>query len=142
MRNNNLTINRVKYDTQNIIKELKKSNDNLSRGLIGLSNLFNPLLKRSNFDMKTIERNKAQLLNFYYDDGHGWLEVPRSLIPFHVLKQISCFSYQDRVKEMVYLEEDCDASKFINVYGRDRMAFNEVCHNGSSKIRQLPQFSL
>lgn len=52
---------------------------------------------------------------FYNDPGHGWLAVKRKeLIELGVIGQISRYSYQRG--GTVYLEEDGDASRFINAY--------------------------
>ena len=56
---------------------------------------------------------KTRNLNFYSDPSHGWLEVKRSdLIALGIEDDISGFSYQKGSK--VYLEEDCDMSRFID----------------------------
>ena len=48
---------------------------------------------------------------FHSDPGHGWLEVARAdLEALGLLSSISHYSYQRG--ERVYLEEDCDATKF------------------------------
>jgi len=54
-------------------------------------------------------------LKFYSDPGHGWLEVPHSLlVELGIAADISSFSY---VKgDLVYLEEDCDAGTFLEAY--------------------------
>ena len=49
---------------------------------------------------------------FYNDAGHGWVAVKRKeLVELGILDKISGFSYQKG--NMVYLEEDCDASLFV-----------------------------
>lgn len=46
------------------------------------------------------------------DPGHGWLQVKRQeLIDLGILDKISHYSYQKG--DDVYLEEDCDYSRFI-----------------------------
>lgn len=51
--------------------------------------------------------------DFISDPGHGWLKVPMmDLIGSGITNQISCFSYY--TQSHAYLEEDCDASTFIN----------------------------
>jgi hypothetical protein len=51
-------------------------------------------------------------LTFIIDPGHGWLEVPVSeLLDFRIADQISACSYLHRGN--AYLEEDCDAGKYI-----------------------------
>lgn len=48
---------------------------------------------------------------FINDPGHAWLEVPRAELEALQIKP-SSYSYQN--EGMVYLEEDCDASLFID----------------------------
>ena len=51
----------------------------------------------------------------YTDPGHGWVKVPISLL--HILDiadKITTFSY--RKDDHAYLEEDMDASTFIQAY--------------------------
>jgi len=56
---------------------------------------------------------KPKQYYFHADPGHAWLAVKRSeLIRLGVLLKISGFSYQKG--KTVYLEEDCDASVFMN----------------------------
>ena len=66
---------------------------------------MNPNLK---FQMK----NKVYV--FHTDPGHGWLAVKKRELNALGVTGISHHSY---VKgNTVYLEEDCDAPKFINAY--------------------------
>ena len=54
-----------------------------------------------------------KVYKFYNDAGHGWLAVKRQeLIELGILNDISHYSYQRGAS--VYLEEDCDATRFIN----------------------------
>jgi len=62
---------------------------------------------------------KTQKLTFHCDRGHGWLEVPREDIDaLGIADQISAYSYAMAATHkragMVYLEEDCDASLFLD----------------------------
>jgi len=53
---------------------------------------------------------KKLTLTSYSDPGHGWLKVKKSTV--HSLGVIPTpYSYQ--YGEFYFLEEDCDASKFI-----------------------------
>lgn len=62
----------------------------------------------------------GQDFTFYTDSGHGWLEVPVQLcIELGLQGKISGYSYRNFDK--LYLEEDCDASVFIEAYAK---AFN------------------
>jgi hypothetical protein len=57
--------------------------------------------------------NHEKLYKFYSDAGHGWLAVKRDeLVELNLLNSISTYSYQRG--KTVYLEEDCDMSKFID----------------------------
>lgn len=62
-----------------------------------------------------------KLYKFYSDPSHGWLAVKKQeLIDLDILNKISEYSY---VKgKTVYLEEDRDASIFINAF---RSKFNQ-----------------
>jgi hypothetical protein len=76
-------------------------------------------------------------LNFISDDGHGWLQVPRTLVArVHMLpSDFSEYSYCDA--EYLYLEEDCDAGLFMDAAKARDVAVNfvEVRHHGQSPIR-------
>ena len=50
-------------------------------------------------------------LTFHSDPGHGWLQVPITLLRESGIK-ITGFSYYSDKTENVFLEEDCDAPKF------------------------------
>ena len=54
--------------------------------------------------------------DFYSDPGHGWLKVSKSFLIKHIGAQwrsvFTPFSYERG--DFVYLEEDCDLSRFIN----------------------------
>jgi len=52
-------------------------------------------------------------LTFLSDPGHGWLRVPMKLLEdWNIDILITEYSY--RTKEFAFLEEDCDASVFID----------------------------
>ena len=51
-------------------------------------------------------------LRYITDPGHGWLEVPKSLlVELAIQDKITDYSYQKGT--MAYLEEDCDAYEFV-----------------------------
>lgn len=55
----------------------------------------------------------AKVYIFHSDAGHGWLAVKAvELIEHNLFGEISSFSYTRG--QTVYLEEDCDAPKFLN----------------------------
>lgn len=52
---------------------------------------------------------------FHTDAGHGWLQVPLTLIKLlDIHKGLSGFSYKNT--EFAFLEEDCDAPFFIKAF--------------------------
>lgn len=55
------------------------------------------------------------------DNSHAWLCIPRSLLKdYKVENKISSHSYQRNHPDgtpVVFLEEDCDATTFINAVG-------------------------
>lgn len=54
---------------------------------------------------------------FIEDPSHGWLEVPVSeLVALGIADKITRYSYKHN--GMAYLEEDCDASTFLEARER------------------------
>jgi hypothetical protein len=68
-------------------------------------------------------------LNFISDPGHGWLEVPLAIFRESQAKGMAAskYSYKSKIKQCVYLEEDCDAPKFLAIMGEDN--FEVKCIN-------------
>lgn len=80
-------------------------------------------------------------LTFYTDPGHGWLQVQRDdLVAIGLSEQdfTSC-SYKTKHGETLYLEEDCDAPKFIEALKAKGIQYGvvEVYHH-KTFIRDLP----
>jgi len=78
---------------------------------------------------------------FISDPGHAWLEVPRSLLgTLGIPTQISKCSYQRG--DLVYLEEDCDAPRFIEAYKAKigEFEFIEV-HQEHTRIRGYESYA-
>ena len=93
-----------------ITKDDKEFDDHLS------AHRFNESYSKESFD-------------FHSDAGHGWLEVPESLLKeLGIAKQISRLSYQKGNK--VYIEEDGDYMTFKKAYEEKY---------GSLPINELPQ---
>lgn len=71
--------------------------------------------------------------NFYSDPGHGWLEVTPKQIK-DVGLNVSDFSvYSYKKGKRLFLEEDCDASKFILAFKAkfgETIAFKDCHTNG------------
>lgn len=55
---------------------------------------------------------------FFGDPGHGWLQVTPAQVAEAGLnrRDFSNYSYVDRRGEFFYLEEDCDAPKFLDAW--------------------------
>lgn len=85
---------------------------------------------------------KYRFYKFYSDGRHGWVAVKRSeLVELNILDKISGFSYQKG--KTIYLEEDCDATIFINALKEKDITytFNES-YRHSSPIRNYEHFQL
>lgn len=79
---------------------------------------------------------------FYSDAGHGWLAVKRELLEqFGLLSKVTHYSYQKG--ETVYLEEDCDASLFIEYLMANNIAYGitQIAACEYSRIRSYPRFA-
>ena len=82
-----------------------------------------------------IGRFKMQVI-IYSDSGHGWGKVTRKLVDSWGIK-ISSYSYQRGA--YVYLEEDCDLSKFCEAYAKP-ITFKELHTDKTSKIRNYQSY--
>jgi hypothetical protein len=76
------------------------------------------------------------------DPGHGWLAVKRSeLKELGIAGKVTLYSYERG--ETVYLEEDCDATLFIDAHKAKHGADPEIedrYSNGSSPIRSYAAY--
>lgn len=77
---------------------------------------------------------------FFSDNGHGWLKVPKALIAeLGIANKISHFSYERSA--YVYLEEDCDAELFAIAYApTERLNLTEV-RSERSRVRSYNQYT-
>jgi hypothetical protein len=81
---------------------------------------------------------------FYIDPGHGWLAVLNAdLRAFDLTAaDFTACSYVSEDGQRLYLEEDCDAPKFIAAF-EARLGFKpeifERHSNSDSFIRRLPR---
>lgn len=79
---------------------------------------------------------------FYSDPAHGWLRVPvAELSALGIATKVSSCSY--RKGRWAYLEEDCDAPRFIQEFVRKherRPHIVESSCNGRSTIRSYPAY--
>jgi hypothetical protein len=75
---------------------------------------------------------------FHYDGGHGWLEVPAQAFRDLGLMALDFSRYSYRHGNTFYLEEDCDATKFITMFFRrygQNPAIKEINDGYNSPIR-------
>ncbi len=80
----------------------------------------------------------AAVLTWHYDAAHAWLKVPIQLMTEGRKNQLAALtsSHSFRDDTHAYLEEDCDAPRFIRHYGIDAKAVREVKDGETSPIRQ------
>lgn len=77
---------------------------------------------------------------FITDPGHGWLSVPLSdLHKYGLIHEISSYSYMTRTR--AYLEEDCDAWKFIRATGLNINSIRNTQNNGPAKCRSYHPYN-
>ncbi|HDZ77120.1 MAG TPA: hypothetical protein ENH41_03455 [Candidatus Omnitrophica bacterium] len=84
---------------------------------------------------------KTRVFTFHSDPGHAWLEVTKQdLRGLFIVDDISGYSYMSG--EKVYLEEDCDALKFLKSYQLQygKMKIDEKHMDGESFIRNLQSY--
>ena len=82
------------------------------------------------------------ILDFHSDPGHGWVQVTRDLInKLGIQNQISECSYQKG--NLVYLEEDCDATLLVKALEAQNIpvTFREHISNRSSRIRNYARYT-
>lgn len=84
-----------------------------------------------------------KVFQVYNDPGHGWIKVPtRLLIELDIDQVISSFSYLSRDGKNAFLEEDCDATLFIDAM-RERgiePEFRDNYADNRSKVRCYPGY--
>ena len=79
------------------------------------------------------------LLTFHSDAGHGWLEVTLQQITDAGLTPASFSAYSYRDRDKFYLEEDCDASRFLDKYKKNHsVTISEIVYDGECFIHNLP----
>lgn len=80
-------------------------------------------------------------LDYVQDPGHGWIAADiHALRQYNLTDKVSEYSYRDG--DLVWLEEDCDASLYLNALRRAGIPFTlkESHTNHDSRIRRLPRF--
>ena len=76
--------------------------------------------------------------NFYSDDAHGWLEVPRAEVETSDIT-VTPYSYYNPKTDMVYLEEDVDMINFMDATGTTLSDMR--MQSKSFSPRNLPAFN-
>jgi hypothetical protein len=77
--------------------------------------------------------------DYIQDPGHGWIKVPVALLlELNIADNISVYSYYR--DGFAYLEEDCDAARFMIAYrarfGTDPKLRDRVARERRSKVRE------
>ena len=79
------------------------------------------------------------------DPAHGWLTVSLAeLQDLGIADDITPFSYINTSKGVAYLEEDCDALRFIRAKGvdiRDREALSQWCDENTRSHHAAARYS-
>jgi hypothetical protein len=86
--------------------------------------------------MQTIKK-----LTYYTDAGHGWIKVSRAdLDALDIAHKITTYSYERG--PWVYLEEDCDASTYMEAAKAAGWTLNLIEHYAErSTIRNFPHYT-
>ena len=82
-------------------------------------------------------------LDYIQDPGHGWIAADLPMLHrLGIAGTISRYSYQD--DDLVWLEEDCDAPRFIAALGKAGIRYRivETHTRGDAWIRRLPRFEV
>lgn len=90
-------------------------------------------------------KNNSKTYTFYSDGGHGWLKVSaKELMDLDLLSKISYYSYMSPSGKWVYLEEDCDLTKYLIAIGKGHEWFVSNVKNkysDRSSIRSYPNIN-
>lgn len=84
---------------------------------------------------------KIKTILCYSDPGHAWFKVKnKELIDLSIAHEISSFSYAKG--DYAYLEEDCDAKKYLAALRNKKISFKikEQWTNRRSKIRNYSSY--
>ena len=88
--------------------------------------------------------NEKIELTFISDSGHAWLKVSKDLFnrTNRKMRHISCYSYED--DKNYYLEEDVDATNYIQNLKELSFRFNisEIDDGEYSSIRDLKRVAI
>lgn len=83
-----------------------------------------------------------QTFTYRTDAGHGWLEVPYSVIDLLDGLDISTYSYQCDRRQCGYFEEDLDMGVFIRAFESKFGAKPKIkeVYSKTSFVRSLPSY--
>jgi len=83
------------------------------------------------------------IFTMYSDPGHAWLQVTHQDFCNVGLRPIDFSEFSFRGRDCFYLEEDCDAPKFLKAYEslHKQLIINNVYTNSESFIRLLPSIN-
>jgi len=88
--------------------------------------------------LKTLLEGKTLEIEFISDPGHGWIKISKKI---RLGLKFTPYSYQD--KNYLYLEEDLDASKYLDKLKANgiKYTFKETILNHESSIRNMDPLS-
>jgi len=77
--------------------------------------------------------------NFFYDAGHGWLQVPMPIAADVGMYEGDFTAYSYVEGDVLYLEEDCDALTFVRAWEAKHgtILTNAIDHGDWSAIRNM-----
>lgn len=108
---------------------------------------FIPLTIEMSEPKKTTFQNIINSYHWETDPGHGWLVVPaHHLTEMKVQNKISTCSYISDDGKIAYLEEDCDAARFLESLENKKLV-KAAAKNWKDNfkentfVRSLPRFS-
>jgi len=80
------------------------------------------------------------MLEYIQDPGHGWLKVSPADLDDVNLSYVDFTAYSYTNGHYLYLEEDCDMTKFMNVYKVKHERFPDLIeiHMDPCFVRDLP----
>ena len=97
---------------------------------------------RKEREEKALKEGGFLKLEFYSDPSHGYLKVPKSLLrELGISDKISTYSYE--TLSFAYLEEDCDATLFIETLKELGIAveIKEISTEDELELRKYESYS-
>jgi len=90
-----------------------------------------------------LQKKEELRIPYHRDLGHGWLEVKISLLKeLGIENQMTPFSYLDTSGEIAFLEEDVDATLFMNKLKKENRPYRflHIDNGDTSFIRSLKHY--